>query len=162
MQTPPDTSDPVVNTDGRQSPTAAAVQRGVCRMLRQAGFSSIAELSLSTGRRVDILAINPKGKIWIVEIKSSPADYMSDHKWRDYMAFCDRFYFAIPRDMDAGLVDETAGLIIADAWGAAIMREASETTLAAARRKAVTLLMARTAAQRLQSAADPMIDILMR
>ncbi len=150
-----DISDPVINPDGRQSATAAAVQRGAGRMLLNAGFASISELSLANGRRADLIAVNAKGEIWIIEIKSSPADYLSDHKWREYMAYCDRFYFAIPADMDPGLIDETAGLMIADAWGAEIIREASEARLSGARRKAVTLLLARSASLRLQSTIDP-------
>jgi len=148
-------SDPVVNPDGRQSATAAAVQRGTGRMLLSAGFASMSELSLANGRRADLIAINSKGEIWIVEIKSSPADYLSDHKWHDYMAYCDRFYFAIPPDMDPGLIDEAAGLMIGDAWGAEIVREACEDRLSGARRKAVTLLLARSASLRLQSTIDP-------
>ncbi len=155
MSEAPDISDPVVNPDGRQSATAAAVQRGTGRMLLSAGFASVSELSLANGRRADLIAINAKGEIWIVEIKSSPADYLSDHKWHDYMAYCDRFYFAIPPDMDPGLIDETAGLMIADAWGAEIIREACEVKLSGARRKAVTLLLARSASLRLQSTIDP-------
>ncbi|MEM9473337.1 MAG: MmcB family DNA repair protein [Pseudomonadota bacterium] len=150
-----DISDPVVNPDGRQSATAAAIQRGAGRMLLNAGFASISELSLANGRRADLIAVNAKGEIWIVEIKSSPADYLSDHKWHEYTAYCDRFYFAIPADMDPGLIDETAGLMIADAWGAEIIREASEAKLSGARRKAVTLLLARSASLRLQSTIDP-------
>jgi hypothetical protein len=153
--------DPVVCSDGRQSETAAAIQRGVGRMLRGAGFACVPELSLANGRRADVLALGRKGEIWIIEIKSSPADYLSDSKWRDYMEFCDRFFFAIPADMDPSLIDEGAGLIIADAWGADIVRDAAETRLAAARRKAVTLLVARTAAMRLHSATDPNADSLL-
>ena len=147
--------DPVVNSDGRQSPTAAAIQRGTGRLLLSAGFASVSELSLANGRRADLMAINAKGEIWIIEIKSSPADYLSDHKWRDYMEYCDRFYFAITTDMDPGLIEETARLMIADAWGAEIVREATEEKLPGARRKAVTLLLARTASLRLQSTIDP-------
>ena len=150
-------NDPVICTDGRQSETAAAIQRGVGRMLRGAGFAnSVAEYIIAA-----LLALGKKGEIWIVEIKSSPADYLSDSKWRDYMDFCDRFYFAIPPDMDPALIDNQAGLIIADAWGAEIVREANEEKLASARRKAVTLLLARAAAMRLQSAADPNADNLL-
>jgi hypothetical protein len=153
--------DPVICTDGRQSETAAAIQRGVGRMLRGAGFACVPELSLANGRRADVLALGRKGEIWIVESKSSPADYLSDNKWRDYMDFCDRFYFAIPPDMDPALIDERAGLIIADAWGAEIVRDAKEERLASARRKAVTLVLARAAAMRLQSSADPNADSLL-
>ena len=124
-------------------------------MLRDAAFASLCELPLANGRRADVMAIGRKGELWIIEIKSSPADYLGDHKWHHYMDFCDRFFFAIPRSMDPDLIDSGAGLIIADAWGAEIMREAAEDRLAPARRKAVTLLIARAASMRLQSAADP-------
>jgi hypothetical protein len=127
-------------------------------MLRGAGFACVPELSLANGRRADVLALGRKGEVWIIEIKSSPADYLSDSKWRDYMEFCDRFFFAIPAGMDPSLIDEGAGLIIADAWGADIVRDAAEARLAGARRKAVTLLVARTAAMRLHSATDPNAD----
>ena len=127
-------------------------------MLRSAGFASLYELPLANGRRADVIALGRKGEIWIIEIKSSPADYLSDSKWHHYKDFCDRFYFAIPPGMDAELIDKTAGLIIADAWGAEIMRQATDSPLAGARRKAVTLLMARAGAMRLQTAADPNAD----
>jgi len=154
-------ADPVIISDGRQSETAAAIQRGVGRMLRGAGFASIFEVPLANGRRADVMAIGRKGEIWIVEMKSSPADYLSDSKWRDYLEFCDRFYFAIPPGMDPDLIDASAGLIMADAWGAEILRESTDGPLPAARRKAVTLLLARMAAMRLQSAADPNADSLL-
>jgi hypothetical protein len=154
-------TDPVQCSDGRQSETAAAIQRGVGRMLRSAGFASLYELGLANGRRADVIALGRKGEIWIIEIKSSPADYLSDSKWRDYMDYCDRFHFAIPPEMDPDLIDASAGLIIADAWGAEIIREADEDPLPAARRKAVTLLIARAAAMRMQSAADPNADSLL-
>lgn len=156
MTQPASQSDDQVHClDGRQSPTAAAIQRGVGRMLRDAAFASLCELPLANGRRADVMAIGRKGELWIIEIKSSPADYLSDHKWHNYMDFCDRFFFAIPRDMDPGLIDASAGLIIADAWGAEIMRDVGEDRLAPTRRKAVTLLIARAASLRLQSSTDP-------
>ena len=155
MNEEPVITDPVVIHDGRQSPTAAAIQRGTGRLLLSAGFASVPELSLANGRRADLMAVNARGEVWIVEIKSSPADYLSDHKWRDYMDYCDRFYFAIPPEMDPSLIDDSAGLMIADAWGAEIVRDAVEEKLPGARRKAITLLFGRTASLRLQATLDP-------
>jgi hypothetical protein len=79
-----------VIVDGRQSETAAAVQRGVCRLLRSLGFATITELPLASGRRVDVMAVGPGGEIWVVEIKSSLADLRADDKWPEYEGFCDR------------------------------------------------------------------------
>jgi hypothetical protein len=146
---------PAPRRDGRQSDTAHATQRGVCRMLRQRGFASLCELPLVDGRRADIMALGDKGEIWIVEIKSSPEDFYADHKWPFYAAFCDRLYFAIPPGMDRAIMPPAAGLIVADSFGAEILRDSALVPLAGARRKAVMLRFARAAAFRLHGLADP-------
>lgn len=142
--------------DGRQSETALMVQRGVGRLLRAAGFATLPEFTLTTGRRADIIALNPAGSIWIVEIKSSIADFRSDSKWQDYRDYCDRLFFAIPPTVPPEILPSDAGLIVADNWGADIQRHPEETPLHAARRKAVTLAFARAAALRLHGLYDPL------
>ena len=94
------------------------------RLLRARGFSSLTELPLIDGRRADIVAVNAEGEVRIVEIKSSPADLRADRKWRDYAACCDRLYFAISEHTPAGIMPADAGLILADPYGAEIVREA--------------------------------------
>jgi len=152
-----DQDDPVIIHDGRQSERAAAIQRGTGRMLRRAGFAVIAELALSSGRRVDIMAVDPKGFIIVVEIKSSIADFRADNKWPDYRDWCDELYFAVAMDMPMDILPEDTGLIVADAYMAEIMRDAPEHKLSAARRKAVLLRFARAAAHRLHDIHDPKI-----
>jgi hypothetical protein len=159
MNFAPDLAPDLVIFDGRQSPTAAAVQRGVCRMLRMAGFAMLTEFALASGRRADVIAISPKGRIVIVEIKSSLADYRADVKWPEYWAFCDQLFFAIPTDLAPDIIPPDAGLIVADAWGAEIVRCPSERPLPAARRKSLTLGLARAAALRLHSVHDPRADL---
>lgn len=141
--------------DGRQSATALAVQRGAGRLLRQHGFAVLAEFTLPSGRRADLMAIKADGTIWIVEIKSSLEDFRVDQKWPEYRDYCDEFFFAIPAQMDAEIIPIDAGLMRADAYGAEIMRQCASPTLAGARRKALTLLFARVAAQRLHGLWDP-------
>ncbi len=143
--------------DGRQSETAAAIQRGTGRMLREAGFAWIPELPLVTGRRVDILAVNKTGLISVIEIKSSVADFRADHKWHEYREFCDRLYFAVTPDLPQEILPEETGLIVADAYGAEVLKEAPEHKVSAARRKAVLLRFARAAALRLQGVHDPLL-----
>jgi hypothetical protein len=142
--------------DGRQSQTATVIQRGVCRLLRAAGFAALTEFTLASGRRADVIAVNEQGTIWIVEIKSSPEDFRSDLKWPEYRDYCDRLFFAIPAGMDRDLMPADAGLIVADAWGADFLRHALETPLHASRRRALTLAMARAAAIRLHGLYDPL------
>ena len=92
--------------DGRQSDTALAVARGTARLLRSLGFACIGELALPSGRRADLVALNERGEIWIVEIKSSVEDLRADHKWEDYRAHCDRLFFAFTQDMPCELFPE--------------------------------------------------------
>ena len=144
-----------IRPDGRQSETAAALQKGVCRRFRAQGFATLCEFTLASGRRADVIALGPKGDVWIVEIKSSPEDFRADRKWPDYRDFCDRLYFAVTSRMDQALLPVDAGLIIADAFGAEILRDPVETPLNAARRKAMTINFARAAAMRLHGLYDP-------
>lgn len=141
--------------DGRQSETALGVQRGVCRMFRSMGFAVLPEFVLASGRRADIIAMDPKGLLWIVEIKSSLADYRADSKWREYKDYCDRFCFAIPHLMEPSIIPEEVGLIVADAYGAEVLRQVADHPLHASRRRAVSLQFARVAADRLHGLWDP-------
>jgi hypothetical protein len=147
-----------LKSDGRQSDTALMIQRGVARLMRAAGFAVLPEFTLAIGRRADILGIGAAGEIWIVEIKSSPEDFRADFKWREYRDYCDRLFFAIPTSMDPDMMPADAGLMVADSWGADILREADAAVLHAARRKAVTLAFARAAALRLHGLYDPLAE----
>lgn len=147
--------DAFILFDGRQSPTAAAVQRGCCRLLGQMAFAPMTELTLSTGRRADIVALGLKGEIIIIEIKSSLADFRADSKWEDYLAFCDRFFFAVPPEFPREVLPKETGLIIADRYGAEIMHEGPASKLPPARRKAMTLHFARVSARRVLRFLDP-------
>jgi len=147
--------DALVILDGRQSPRAAAVQRGVCRMLREMGFAVIPELVLAGGRRADIVALGRRGEIWIVEIKSSVEDFRADSKWPEYHEHCDCLFFAIPDDVPQEILPEDAGLIVADSFGAEVLRSTQEDKINAARRKAMILRFARAGALRLQGMHDP-------
>jgi hypothetical protein len=134
--------------------TAADVARGVSRLLMQEGFSPILEFSLANGRRLDVAALGPDGTVAGVEIKVSVPDLRADAKWPDYLEFCELFYFAIPPGFPDELVPPSAGLIVADRYGGAIVRPAPTATLHASRRKAVTLRFAKVAAERLALALE--------
>jgi hypothetical protein len=123
--------------------------RGVTRMLLQHGLAPILEVPLANGRRADVMALTAQGEIWIVETKSCLADYACDEKWPDYLDYCDRFFFGVTEDFPRDRIPEDAGLIVADGFGGAILRDTEARPLNAARRKAVTLLFARLSAQRL-------------
>ena len=148
-------SDPLVVLDGRQSDAAAALQRGVCRAFRALGHSVVTELPLANGRRADVVGLSASGDILIVEIKSCLTDYRTDGKWHEYLAFCDRLYFAVAADFPSEVIPESAGLILADRYGAELVREPMEERLNAARRKAMLLSFAHAAALRLQHHVDP-------
>ncbi len=139
---------------GRPAVTEA-VTRGAVRLFREMGASCLTEVTLTTGRRADVVALDRRGGISILEVKSSLEDYRADEKWADYLPFCDRFYFAVPVDFPQEILPDDVGLVVADAYGAAIERAAAEGTMNAARRKALTLRYARLGAERLMRAIDP-------
>lgn len=134
--------------------------RGVCRHLLSHGFAVIEEFVPDRGLRVDVMALGPKGELWVVECKSSRADYMSDGKWQGYLPFCDRFFWAVDQDFPTELLPAESGLIIADGYDAEILRMAPEAKLAAPRRTKLTRKFATHAARRLQALRDP--DALLR
>lgn len=148
-------ADLLLPPDGRQSPAALAIQRGVRRHFAALGAVSLCELTLASWRRADVMALMPDGRLTIVEVKSSLADFRADVKWREYRDWCDSFLFAVGPDFPQEVLPEDAGLIIADAFGAEMLRSAPVFPLAPARRKAVTLRFARAAAGRLHRLADP-------
>ncbi|MGV7122755.1 MmcB family DNA repair protein [Sphingopyxis sp. 550A] len=139
--------------------TAADVARGVCRLFAQQGLVAIPEVTLPNGRRTDLTAIDARGNITIVEIKVSRADLHGDGKWPDYCDWCDRFYWALAAGLDPAILEtegyESSGLIVADRYGAAVVREAAHRNLAPARRKAELLRIGRLAMRRSMIIADP-------
>ena len=139
---------------------AAEVARGVTRLFCRHDLFAMCEVPLPNGRRADLMAIGPRGELTIVEIKVSRADLLGDQKWTDYLEYCDRFFWAVPSAL-AHLLDEErflpgeAGLLVADRYDAAVIREPASRPLAPSRRKAETLRFARRAARRLSAQIDP-------
>ncbi len=129
--------------------------RGVARALRQFDFVSVEELVPTPGLRVDLMALGPKSEIWVIECKSSRADFMTDQKWQGYLPWCDRFFWAVDANFPTDLLPKDTGLILADAYDAEIIRMGPETALAGARRKVMLQKFARHAALRLQGFRDP-------
>ncbi|WP_428542572.1 MmcB family DNA repair protein [Profundibacter sp.] len=129
--------------------------RGTCRHLRDLGYACVTELVPVRGLRVDVMALGPKGEIWVVECKSSRADFQTDRKWQGYLEWCDRYFWAVDQEFDTDLLPSETGLIIADAFDAEIIRNGPQTKLPAARRSALTRKFARHAATRLQRLMDP-------
>src|SRR5215212_4331628 len=141
--------------DGRQSQTALKVARGTARLLHAHGYCVVSELPLPSGRRADLVALGRDGEIWIVEIKSSVADFRADQKWMEYRMHWDRLFFATTVEVPCEIFPQDTGLIVADAFGAHLVCEAPEHRLHAATRKSMMLSFARCAALRLQALADP-------
>lgn len=129
--------------------------RGVCRGLRALDFVCVEELVPAPGLRVDVMALGPKGEVWVVECKSGRADYRADRKWQHYLDWCDRFFWAVDASFPVDVLPEGTGLILADPYDAEVVRMAPEAALSPPRRKVVLRTFARTAAARLQCLRDP-------
>jgi len=134
--------------------------RGVARHLRGHGFVSVEEFVPARGLRVDVMGLGPKDEIWVIECKSSRADFQTDNKWQAYLEWCDRYFWAVDEAFPTDLLPEGTGLIIADAYDGEIIRMAPETRLAPARRKVLIRKFAIHAARRLQALRDPGVAAL--
>ena len=129
--------------------------RGVSRHMRMLGFATVEEFVPARGLRIDVMALGPKGEFWVIECKSSRADFQADRKWAGYLEFADRYFWAVHSDFPDELLPEETGLIIADEYDAEVIRMGPENKLAPARRKKLTLKFARDAATRLRALRDP-------
>jgi hypothetical protein len=134
---------------------ARSILRGTQRLLRSLDFESLSEITLGNGRRADVLAVRRNGEIWIVEIKSSIADFRADGKWPEYREYCDALLFAVAPAFPSEILPVDTGLILADAYAGDLVREPPSHPLTAARRKALTLSIARIASMRLHAQIDP-------
>jgi len=142
-------------TDPSLPPSAGQrLARGVARALRGLDFVTLEEMIPTSGLRVDLMALGPKGEVWVIECKSGPADFRADQKWHGYLDFCDRFFWAVDANFPTDLLPADTGLILADAYDAEIIRMGPQTPLTGARRKAVLHKFARQAALRLHSLRD--------
>lgn len=128
--------------------TTASVTRGAARLLIDMGYAPLLEVCLPNGRRADVMAIGPRGDFVICEVKSGIEDFRVDQKWPEYAPFCDAFYFAVAPEFPQAVLPDTPGLIVADAFGGGVVREATPAPLAPARRKALTIAFARLGAWR--------------
>lgn len=131
--------------------------RGVCRALVAMDFAALEEVVPEPGLRVDVMALGPSGEIWVVECKSSLADYRSDRKWQSYLPWCDRFFWAVPANFPTDCLPDAGGLMLADDYDAEFVRDAEPARLPPSRRRALTLRLARLAAFRHLQLRDPRV-----
>lgn len=146
--------DQLVNATVELDPVARAVARGTCRMLDGLGFGTLTEFRLPYGRRVDVIALGSDGAFAIAEVKSCAADFRTDRKWREYLPFCERFYFAVPAEFPLEILPADCGLIVADAYDAVIRRESPTLTMSPVRKRSQLLRFAQTASARLHRLSE--------
>lgn len=131
------------------------IVRGVCRYLRNLGYSPLTEFKLKSNRRVDVIGLDKAGRFIVVEVKSSVADFRADEKWPEYRPFGDQLYFAVANGFPVEILPENCGIMIADTYNAAVLRAAPVKQMNAARRKTQHVRFAKTAADRLHRTNDP-------
>lgn len=146
------------HSDDTVTVSGTALARGTARHMLALGRAPLAEFVPSRGLRVDVIALAEDGEIWVIECKSSRADFMADHKWERYLPWCDRFFWAVAPGFPQEILPGGTGLMLSDGFDAEILRFGPEAPLAAARRKALTRKIARTAAERLARHRDPGVD----
>ncbi len=141
----------------RGTPATRALTRGVCRMMGEMGLGTLVEFRLPNHRRVDVIGLGGDGEFTIVEIKSTVEDFRGDRKWREYLPFCERFYFAVPEGFPLDILPEECGVIVADRFGGAIRRESPAGSVNGARKRRQLQRFAHAAATRLQNLNDPAV-----
>ncbi len=155
------TAIPALANGDAELKAAQAVARGICRLFARNDIWCLPEMPLRSNRRADLMGIDAKGHLVIVEIKVSRADLLGDGKWTDYLDHCDRFYWGLATHLDRACMEteafqpERCGLIVADGYDAEILRPAATIPLNAARRKAEVERLARAALRRQQGLVDP-------
>jgi len=147
--------DSILNPRPARPDITRAVCRGAGRHLRARGYAIVKEMTFANGRRGDIVALSPSGELLVVEVKSGVQDFRVDGKWPDYRDYCDGFLFAVAPEFPCEILPDDVGLIVADAYGGELLREAPRHPLSPARRKALTIAFARLAAGRLALLEDP-------
>ena len=156
----PERSTPPLD-DPADAPIARDVCRGIMRLFARNGIWCLPEMPLRNGRRADLMGVDAKGRVVIVEVKVQRGDLLGDGKWPDYLDHCDRFFWGVPPGLDRSPLDsedyrpDCCGVIVADGYDAEILRPAPLNPLAAARRKVEIERLSRTALRRLTVAADP-------
>jgi hypothetical protein len=131
------------------------------RLFARNGIWCLPEVPLKNARRADLMGIDARGLVVIVEIKVARADLLGDAKWPDYLDYCDRFFWGVPPGLDRAPLEtesfnpERCGVIVADGYDAEIVRQAPLAALAAARRKAQVQHLARMAMRRHTVLRDP-------
>ena len=128
--------------------TTRLLTRGVCKLFQDLGFGTLTEFKLANGRRVDVMAIDRNGEFVIVEVKSTVADYRGDRKWQEYLAFSERFYFAVPAGFPVDMMPDDCGLIVADPYAAAVRRESMTRKLNTNRKRRQLIRFALAASSR--------------
>jgi hypothetical protein len=141
-------SDVLLTASATRPEVTSAVTRGAARLLTALDWAPLLEVGLPNGRRADLMAVSRRGEVVIVEVKSSLEDYRTDGKWPEYAPFCDRFYFAVAPEFPRDILPPEPGLIVADAFDGAVLRDPETTPLAPARRRALILGFGRLAALR--------------
>ena len=135
--------------------SAEKISRGVCRVLKEMGFQALTEMPLGIGRRVDVIGLNGRGNYVIVETKTNLADFRSDQKWRDYLPYCDLFYFAVGEGFPHDILPKDCGSIVADRYGGEVVRRAPTVSMVASFRRKQTIRFARCTASQLRRLEDP-------
>lgn len=153
----PDAPDPAPLPHADPRDLARGLARGIARWLADLGYESLSEFNLVNGRRADVAGLDKAARFVIVEIKSSEADFRADGKWADYLPYCDAFYFAVPEGFPQEILPDDHGILVADAFAAAVVRESADGSMNGARRNAQVRRFALAAAARLRAATDPRV-----
>lgn len=91
---------------------ADGLKQAAASYLLKKGFACHFEIGLMRRGRLkaDVLSINLRGDIVLIEVKSCPADYKTDSKWQSYLQYSNKMYFCFTEDCWKKLPNEAPAL----------------------------------------------------
>ena len=136
---------------------AQRITDAIARSYFGQGNGVLREFKLKNRRRVDLVTINDKGWIIIIEIKSSPEDFLSDKKWGEYIDWADQFYFGVAYNFPISILPKEHGIITTDGFDVYQAQPSPIHKLNGSRRNNLICKMAKVSMRRIEQERNDLI-----
>ena len=125
------------------------------QLLISKGFKIITEFALPNKKRVDIIGINTKKEIVIVEVKSNKNNFKNDNKLKKYLKYCNYFYFSCNEEIKDICISKKVGIILYNSKNIEISRYSKYRKLSELIKNKIIYNFALSAASKFHRLVDP-------
>tara|TARA_Y100000590_G_scaffold367596_1_gene427753 strand:- start:300 stop:767 length:468 start_codon:yes stop_codon:yes gene_type:complete len=119
------------------------------------GYKVLSEFALPNKKRVDIIALNLKKEIIIVEVKSNKTAIKLDKKWKNYLSYCNYFYFACNGNLKNISFSKNIGVIQENSKNVKIIKKSKYRNIPKNRKNNLIFKIALSAASKFHRLIDP-------